>query len=154
VVPHHGSGPPDANNVCRSNSQGGAGIWSGITLDSDAAASPTTRCIVSGNLSVDTQGFPTQKYGISVISSSGSQTNDNPFVNNTGSSNAGGLYSQTAGLRNGWATSQAVVPVAYSGSMVLDVTQGALFTIDATNTNNFTIRSPSNPLPGSASPLT
>ena len=46
------------DNMCRNNSQGTPGRWSGILL------SATARSIVSGNRCLDTQPVKTQKHGI------------------------------------------------------------------------------------------
>lgn len=78
-----------------------AGVFSGITLDSDVAA-PTEKNVVTGNVCYDRQATKTQQYGIQVKSFVGTQTNHNLIANNMLLDNrsADALNIGTAGLVN------------------------------------------------------
>lgn len=104
----HGIHLPRGSNRCMivgnhvyENSRKTAGTWSGITLDSDIAASPTEKNTVIGNVCYDRQATKTQQYGILVKSTSGTQTNSNTIRDNILLDNrTAGLNIGTTGLTN------------------------------------------------------
>jgi parallel beta-helix repeat protein len=87
------------NTVCN-NSLQTTTTWDGIALDSDTPASPTQKNIIVGNQCFDRQGTPTQAYGISLRSNSGTQTNKNTVVGNQCDLNVSGAIFEGAGLNN------------------------------------------------------
>lgn len=72
-------------NTCLNNGQNTGQVSSGI-IAFGLSASSATRCVVKGNLCIDTQGSPTQSYGYSEFQSGGSITlmdiSDNSFSGN------------------------------------------------------------------------
>lgn len=119
-----------ALNVVKQNSKASAGTRNGITIDSDTAASPSTKNVVSGNVCIDTQGTPTQQYGIALASFSGTQTIDNLITNNQFFGNSVAGFNQKAGMANivrnnsGWVTENSGTGSIVSGTTSIAITHG------------------------------
>jgi hypothetical protein len=119
-----------ANNVVKQNSRDAAGATNGITIDSDTAASASTRNNISNNVCVDTQGSPTQGYGIYLASFSGTQTIDNVVEGNTFYGNTVAGFGQKAGMSNtvrhnrGYVTENSGTGTITSGTTSAVVTHG------------------------------
>lgn len=99
-----------ANNSVVNSSEGTAGVWNGITVNSDGAVG-TTNNIVIGNRCYDRQGTKTQGYGIAVLSTGGADlTAHNLIVGNALSGNL---------------TGSLTVAAAVAGTNVIQGNQGA-----------------------------
>lgn len=100
-------------NVIKKNGKSAAGVYSGIILDSDVPATPSEYNSIRGNHVYDDHGTPTQGYGISLVSFSGSQTNNNIVEGNVLWGNTVAQLDEAAGLSNvigeqvGWGTGTA-----------------------------------------------
>jgi hypothetical protein len=123
-----------ADNVVNQNSRGGAGNANGITIDSDTAASPSTRNIIRGNQCIDLQASPTQGYGIYLASFSGTQTINNLVEGNSFFGNVTAGFGQKAGMTNffrnnrGYVTENSGTGSIASGATSAVITHGLAVT--------------------------
>lgn len=124
------------SNQVKSSSRQTAGVWSGIALDSNVPASPTENNVIANNVCWDPLGGAgTQAYGISVSSSSGSQTNGNVFAGNVLTGNRIGPAVQTAGLVNIWRDNVGSAAQTVASAATIAVPGGAEFvTVSGTTT--------------------